>query len=403
LTASSKPITGTAAQPYPFGAAAGLDLHPRYRQLREEEPLTRVQLPYGEEAWLVTRHDDLKVVYGDARFSRAESVTRDHPRTIPDLLPLGILDMDPPEHTRLRRLIAKAFTTRRIEQLRPRIEQIASELVTAMLAAGPPADLVPSLALPLPIAVICELLGVPYEDRGDFVRWTDESVSLTLTDQERAERFGGLHGYIAGLVERRRREPTDDLLGELITARDEDDRLSEEELTTLAVVLLGAGYETTANQLANFVYLLLTHPDQHAALRRQPELVADAVEELLRFTPLQTNALLPRYARTDVELSGGTVAAGEAVLTYPPAANRDPRVFADPDRLDITRRATAHLGFGHGPHHCVGASLARAELQIAMGLLLDRLPGLRLAVAPDEVRWKASAMVRGPAALPIAW
>jgi len=209
--------------------------------------------------------------------------------------------------------------------------------------------------------------------------------------------------YMAGLVGQRRREPTDDLLGALVLARDEGDRLTEQELISLAMTLLAGGHETTANQIANSVYLLLTHPDQLALLRSRPEPIPGAVEEMMRFVPLAATAGTPRYATADVELTGGTVPAGDAVLVFVPAANRDPRVFPDPDRLDVTRGPAAQLALGHGAHHCLGAGLARMELQVALGSLLERFPGLRLAVDKDELRWKAGTLVRGPLALPVAW
>jgi cytochrome P450 len=388
---------------YPFGANERLDLHPLYQHVREHEPLSWVRMPYGEPAWLVTRYDDVRTVLGDARFSRTEATRHDHPRVIPDVIPLGLLDMDPPEHTRLRRLIAKAFTTSSVENLRPRTEQIAGQLILAMIEAGPPADLVAMLARRLPMTVICELLGVPGDDQDQFAGWVNDATSTEATREERAEGLARQVAYMAGLVAERRRQPSDDLLGRLVLARDDDDRLSEEELNFLSMQLLAAGFETTANQIADFVYVLLTRPGQYALLREQPGLIPGAVEELLRFAPLVAAASIVRYATDDVELSGGTVRKGEAVLTFAPAANRDPAVYADPERLDLARPATSHLSFGHGVHLCVGARLARMELQVTLRALTRDLPGLRLAADPDEVAWKPSVLVRGPAALPVTW
>ena len=388
---------------YPFGANAGLDLHPLYRHLQEHEPLSLVRMPYGEAAWLITRYEDVKTVLGDPRFSRTEASRHDQPRVTADPLPLGLLDMDPPEHTRLRRLVAKAFTTGSVESLRPRTEQIAAGLIAAMIDAGPPADLVEMFARRLPMTVICELLGMPYDDQGEFAGWVNEATSAQVSPEERADALARQSAYIAGLIAQRRQQPADDLLGRLVLARDDDDRLSEDELNFLSMQLLAAGFETTASQIADFVYLLLTSPQRYAMLRDRPELIPDAVEELLRFSPLVASAAIVRYATHDVELSGGTVKKGQAVLTFAPAANRDPAVFDDPEALDLTRHDVPHLSFGHGVHLCIGARLARMELQVALSALTTALPGLRLAVGADAVTWKPSVLVRGPAALPVSW
>jgi cytochrome P450 len=393
------------ARLYPFDTYDGLNLHPLYRQLQVHEPLCGVRMPYGERAVLVTRYEDVKTVLGDPRFGRSIPAGHDQPRITPDVIPMGLMEMDPPDHTRIRRLISAAFSSRRAEQQRSAATQLAATLIDSMIGAGPPVDLVQGLSVPLPIGVICNLLGLPYEDRDEFHQWIVAMNELLSgnSDQVRMENIGRLTSYMAGLVVQRRMEPTDDLIGELVLARDEDDRLSEEELIFLCMLLLVAGYETTSNQIGNFVYLLLTNPNQMALLKERPELLPTAVEELLRFTPLSVSAAFPRYARTEVKLSDGAVAEGQPVLISTNAANRDPTVFEDPDRLDITRAATNHLGFGYGAHHCVGAPLARMDLQVALGLLLDRLPGMRLAVDPDDVSWKPNLLFRGPTELPITW
>jgi cytochrome P450 len=393
-------------RPYPFSATYdALNLHPLYQQLLDNEPLSQVRLPYGDPGVLVTRYDDVKTVFSDPRFGRSVPTDRDQPRVTPEIIPLGLMEMDPPDHTRIRRLVAKFFTARRAEQQRPAIEQLASALIDNMIAAGPPADLVECFAARLPIGVICEMLGVPHDDHNEFRRWTEamNDLSPDADGQQRMEAIGMLANYMKDMIAQRRAEPTDDLIGELVLARDEDDRLSEDELIFLCLVLLVAGYETTANQISNFVYLLLTHPDQMALLRERPELLPTAVEELLRFIPLSTLAAFPRYAKAEVTLSGGTVAKGQPVLTSTNAANRDPRIFADPDRLDITRPATSHLAFGAGPHHCLGASLARMELHVSLKLLIERLPGLRLAIEANDVSWKPTLLLRGPMELPVTW
>lgn len=391
-------------RPYPFGPPERLEINPQYALLREREPLSRVRLPYGEDAWMVVRHEDVRTVFGDARFSRAVAETRDEPRVGPDRVGRSLLNMDPPEHSRLRGLVSKAFTARRIEQLRPRARQIAEDLLDEMEKAGPPAELIESFAVPLPITVICELLGVPVADRVQFRSWAEAILTTTaLSREQRAADITRLGGYMAGQIQQRRRTPTDDLLGALVLARDEHDRLSEQELVELSVGLLAAGYETTANQIGNCVYVLLTHPDELALLRARPQLLPNAVEELMRFIPLTAAASMARYATVDVPLSGGVVPAGDPVVVSRSAANRDPQVFPDPDRLDLTRSPNPHVGFGFGTHFCLGAPLARMELQVALDALLTRFPGLRFATDPDELPWKTAMALRGLRSFPVAW
>ncbi|NYH79734.1 cytochrome P450 [Actinopolyspora biskrensis] len=389
---------------YPFSAPDRLRLDPFYAELRKQEPVSRVRLPYGETAWLATRYSDVRTVFADPRFSRAESAERDEPRARPTQQRTGILTMDPPEHTRLRKLVAKAFTARRVEQLRPRAQRIADDLVGRMRRKGAPLDLVEEFALPLPITVICELLGVPYEDRDDFRVWSDAFLSTSkLSEQQVEDYVAQMRAYMAELVEQRRARPEDDLLSGLIQARDEQDKLSETELLDLAVGLLVAGHETTATQIPNFVYVLLTHPAELEWLRNSPERVPEAVEELMRFVPLGVNAAFPRYALEDVELGGVLIRAGEPVLASLASANRDEEVFERPEELNLARGSNAHIGFGHGPHHCLGAQLARMELQVALGTLLGEFADLRLGVAEQDVSWKTGMLVRGPRRLPVAW
>lgn len=402
-----KPVTEapeTVPQRYPFSDPDRLNLDPCYARLRRDEPLTRIRMPFGEPAWLATRHADVRTVLGDSRFSRAASVDRDEPRNSPRRQEGGILSMDPPEHTRLRRLVAKAFTARRVEELRPRTRQVADELVDGMLAAGPPADLVAHLATPLPIRVICDLLGVPVADQDRFHTWSEAIVSTTSLSLEQAQEYiDNLFAYMGELIARRREQPTDDLLGAMVRARDADDRLAADEVVRLAAGLLAAGHETTVTQIPNFVYALLTHPDEWDRLRARPDLVPSAVEELMRFVPLGASSAFARYALEDVELGGVLVRAGEPVVVSISSANRDGTVFAEPDRLDLTRQANPHLGFGHGVHHCIGAQLARMELQVVLETLITRTPGLRLAVPESELTWKSGLLVRGLLAMPVSW
>jgi len=400
-------IAMVVAAQLPFEQANPLLVAPRLRELQAQGAVHRVLTDVGDSAWLVTRHAEVRRLLDDDRLGRSHREPDTAARTGESALfggPLGNFATEHTDHQRLRALLQPHFTPKHMRALRPRIEALATGLLDELAEHGPPADLHAVLALPLPILVICELLGVPYADRASFQVWTGGLMSTTaLTPEQRAGHVHDLSTYMAGLVGQRRREPTDDLLGALVLARDEDDRLTERELISLAMTLLAGGHETTANQIANSVYLLLTHPDQLALLRSRPDSMPGAAEELMRFVPLAATAGTPRYATADVELTGGTVRAGDAVLVFVPAANRDPRVFPDPDRLDVTRVPGAHLALGHGAHHCLGAGLARMELQVALGSLLERFPGLRLAVDKDDLRWKAGTLVRGPVALPVAW
>ncbi|MFI0904730.1 cytochrome P450 [Streptomyces sioyaensis] len=391
----------TAPLSYPFNLAESLALAEEYEQARNRPGLLKVQMAYGEPAWLVTRYAEARFVLGDQRFSRALGAVHDEPRQSEGRRDSGILGMDPPDHTRLRTLVAKAFTVRQVEKLRPQVRQLTQDLLDELEAAGPPADLVDRYALPIPVAVICRMLGVPAEDRPRFRVWSDAALSTSsLTAAEFDANLEELRAYMRQLIEEHRQAPQDDLMTALIDARDVGDRLSELELVDLCVGILVAGHETTATQIPNFVLALLDHPDQLALLREQPQLIGNAVEELLRFVPLGSGAGQPRYATEDVEVGGTLVRAGAPVLIAMGAANRDALRFEAPGTLDISRPANQHLGFGHGVHHCLGAPLARLELQEALGALLTRFPGLQLA---GDVEWKSQMLVRGPRVMPVGW
>jgi cytochrome P450 len=387
---------------YPFGEPDRLRLHPRYASLRAHRPLARVRMPHGDPAWLVTGYDNARTVLADPRFSRAYG--RDEPRITRDLDHTGLMSTDPPEHTRLRRLVAKAFTAPRVERLRPRVRRLTEELVDAMTGAGTPADLVAGLAVPLPLLLICELLGIPHADRERIPKWARMVVSATALSPARKREYQTRLGvYMTrSIKDHRRRGSRAGLLDTLIQARD-GNRINEDELVRLSVDLLAMGFENTATQLANFVYTLLTEPYAWDELRARPHLVPTAVEELSRYVPIATFAEFPRYATEDVELDGGVVRAGEAVLVCVAAADRDERVFTDPERLDLRRQPNPHLAFSHGVHHCLGAPLARMELQVCLETLISRLPTLKLAVTEEEVPWKTGLLVRGPEALPVTW
>ncbi|WP_134730478.1 MULTISPECIES: cytochrome P450 [Amycolatopsis] len=396
-------MTTTHTEPlaYPFNEEAGLALNEAYTAARENAGMIRVQMPHGEAAWLATRYADARLVLGDRRFSRALAQESDEPRMSEYRRPGGILSMDPPDHTRLRTLVAKAFTARRVEELRPRVARLADDLIKELREHGQPADLVDLYALPIPVAVICELLGVPVGDRPQFREWSDAALSTTRLTPEESERSREeLRAYMAGLIAEHRAQPQDDLMTALIEARDVRDRLTELELVDLCVGILVAGHETTASQIPNFVYALLDQHEHWERLCADPSLIPTAVEELLRFVPLGAGAGFARYATEDVEVGDVLVRQGEPVLVAIGAANRDRLQFGAADQLVLDRGDNHHLGFGHGVHHCLGAPLARLELQEALRALTRELPGLRLA---GDIEWKTQMLVRGPRSMPIGW
>ncbi|ONF70287.1 cytochrome P450 [Amycolatopsis keratiniphila] len=373
----------------------------------EYPPMSRVVFPSGCEGWLVTRYEDVRLIFSDTRFSR-NLLAPGAPCLIePGDFSTGehsILNMDPPDHTRLRKLTAQAFTVRRIAGLRPRIQEIADTLLRAMAEHGPPLDLVEMFAFPLLTAVMCEILGVPYEGRERFRQWSRVIVTPMAygpAEVAQARRDGA--DDMAALVAVKRETPGEDLLSVLVHARDEDgDRLTEAELIDLATQLLLAGHETTVSLIATGIVLLTGHPDQLAALRSDPSLTEGAVEEIMRFDG-PADASLLRVALDDVELSAGRVRRGEAVLAHTGAANRDEAAFPGASRFDIRRRNAPQLGFGHGLHFCLGAALARLEGEIAFRTLLDGLPGLDLAVPASAITWRPPLSIRGPEAVPVTW
>ncbi|WP_330270299.1 cytochrome P450 [Lentzea sp. NBC_00516] len=388
------------APTYPFSETDGLTLDPTYERLRRDEPVTRVTYPYGGEGWLVTSYEETKFVLGDPRFSRARTVDQDVPRMQPLIAPGGsILTHDGADHARMRRLVSKAFTVRRIEELRPRAQQITDELLDRL---DNPGDLVEGFTMPFPITIICELLGVPFEDREDFRKWSNQALSTVggYTPEEAMDGVMKLHAYFTDLVAKRRAHPTDDLMSALVAARDNEDRLSEDELVRFGITLLVAGHETTANMLANSVVTLFDHPDTMKRLQDHPETLPNAIEELLRFIPLGSGAGFPRIATEDVQVGNALVKEGDAVLVVLSSANHDEEMFANSAELDLEREVGQHLQFGHGIHFCLGSQLARMELRVALGTLLRRMPGLRLA---EPVEFRKGSLVRGPLRLVVAW
>jgi cytochrome P450 len=390
---------------YPFPTEPGLALDPRYAQLRENSPVARVNLPHGGPAWLVTGYAECREVLADPRFSRVLATDPDTPRFTPRPLPAGMLqNLDPPDHTRLRRVVAQAFTVHRVNRLRSRVAELTADLLGRIRAHGPGADLVEMLAFPLPLQVICELLGVPYEDQGMFRKWSDAFLSTASLTAAEVEEFAKLlFEYISGLVARQRKQPTDTLLGRIVHTSQGEGVVSEVEMVMLGVVVLVGGYETTACQIANSMYVLLREPERYERLRADPDSLPQAIAELMRFIPLGSAGSFPRVAMEDVRIGGVTIKAGDAVVTHAGSANRDPRFFDKPNELDLTRENNPHLGFGHGAHHCLGSRLATMELQVVLRSVLTEFPGLRLATPEAEIPWRMGMIVRAPEALPVSW
>jgi len=383
------------------------DPFPFYARLRAEQPVYRAKLG-RQDAWLVTRYDDVLALLKDERFSkdpqtRTPSQAKHQPWVPGFLRPLqrNMLDLDDPDHARLRGLVHKAFTPNRIEQMHGRVQAISDQLIDAVQAKGS-MDLMKDFALPLPLTVIAELLGIPTADRYRFHQWT-QAFLKTPTPINMLLAIPSLAAfmrYLRRLFAERRSHPRDDLLTALVQAEEAGDHMSEDELLAMAFLLIVAGHETTVNLIGSGVLALLQHPDQLALLRSDPTLIRSAVEELLRFAAPVEQAT-ERYARTAVTIAGVTIPQGALTLAVLASANRDEEYFTQPDQLDITRAKNRHLAFGYGIHACVGMPLARLEGQIAINTLVQRLPKLRLAVAPTQLRWRATPHVRGLAALPV--
>ncbi|MFE9445541.1 cytochrome P450 [Streptomyces sp. NPDC006602] len=383
------------------------DPYPVYARLRAEAPVHHVRAPDGKELWLVVGHDACRAAFTDPRLSRDWRKSGDISQIVnteQDQPALAhMLYADPPDHTRLRRLVAREFTPRRIDALAPRVQEITDELLDAMLAGDERrADLISSFAFPLPMTVICELLGVPDVDRDAFGGWSNEMVARTSLEAE-ALAFQEMTAYIVELIAAKRANPGEDLLSAMIHAVDGGgDRLSPDELIGMSVLLLVAGHETTANLIGNGMRALFAHPDQLTSLRADFGLLDSAVEEMLRYDgPVET--CTDRLALADVEMGGVTIPAGSTVLIAMADADRDPQRFKDPSRFDIRRDTRGHIAFGHGLHHCLGAPLARLEGRIAIRTLLERCPGLRPDADETELPWIPGMLIRGVRTLPVRW
>ena len=398
-----------------YGPEFRADPYSVFAQIREQEPILRQAGFDGKTPiWFVTRHGDVAaVLLDDERFVRdprnalSEEEVEERTTSFPlalEAIENHMLNRDGDDHRRLRRLVTKAFTPKMVEQLRPRIQAIADELLDAVESRRE-MDLSAGYAFPLPITVIAELLGVPNEDQDRFKEWSDAIITPVM-DDEALERFFGQMGafvtYLTELFAARRAEPKQDLVSALLAARDEKDALTEEEVFGTVVLLMVAGHETTVGLIGNAVVNLLEHPDQLALAREDPTLIAGAVEEILRFEgPVERS--LNRWAATDVELGGKTIRRGDLVIPILAAADRDPERFPDPDTLDVQREDIRHVAFGRGSHYCLGAPLARLEAQIALETLFRRLPGLHLAVPRNELEWRPTPGFRRLVALPVAW
>lgn len=414
---TTTPTTPTTEPVDLFGPDLIADPYGGYGRLREQAPVLAATMMGGPPMWLVTRYADVRTVLTDPRFAndpaasggpdmRAAMMAKlGIPEDSVDYLAQSILNTDGTDHTRLRKLVSRAFTVRRVSELRPRVEAITADLLESLAEAGrngEPVDLVEAFSYPLPITVICELVGIDEPERPQWHRWGRE---LTTMDPEAMPRaLSEMIAHVKDMIARRRAEPADDLLTGLVQAQDDDgDRLSDKEMVTMVIALVVAGHETTAHLISNSVLALLTHPEQLALLRADDTRWPQAVHELMRLRgPVQL--LQVRYATTDVELGGTTIPAGAPVQAAVVSANTDPREFDDPDRLDVVRevpRGDGHLGFGQGAHYCLGAALARQEAEVALHALLTRFPDLRLAVPSEEIRWAARPGFRRVEQLPL--
>jgi len=387
----------------PFERPGVLDIPPRYRELQADEPVARVRTLAGDPAWLVTRHSDVRMLFAHPALGRSHPDPERAARFSDTPLlggPIGDSGTERADHRRMRLALGKAFSSHRAEALRPRVQAILDRLLDDLAELTPPADLHEALSFPLPAHVICDLLGVPFDDHEDFRRWS--SGALDMRDPAHAAAsIERLHGYMGRLTEEKRRRPGEDVITDMLDA-DGRGGLTEQEVVQLAAVLLLAGHETTVARIDLGVLLLLSHPDQREMLRQDPSLAPTAVEEILRMS-VPGLGLMPRYASADIEIAGVTIPAGDLVLICTGAANRDAEAFSTPDRFDITRAGNPHVAFGYGPRFCLGASLARVELQCVFGTLFRRFPSMELAVPVDRLRRRGHVFTGGLVDLPVAW
>ncbi|RZT85338.1 cytochrome P450 [Pseudonocardia sediminis] len=384
------------------------DPNPEISRYREDGEVPYLNAAFGLDAFVVTHYDDVREVLGDAAtFGNTADIARRRGDTVhmseeeaARMRAGQLLAQDPPEHTRLRRMLTREFTQARMRRLQPRIDEIVESHLDAMEAAGPPADLVADFALPIPSLVICELLGVPYADRAEFQTRSNRLLDMTLEPKERMEVARENRAYMSKLVTGAQADPGEDILGMLV--RDHGDELTHDELTGIASLLLIAGHETTSNMLGLGTLALLENPEQLALVRDEPDLARASVEELLRWLSI-VHSGVPRLVMADTEIRGVAIPEGSLVVCSLPAANRDSAQIEDPDRLDVRRGAAGHVAFGHGIHHCLGAPLARMEMETAFPALLRRFPTLARAETTEEVPFRAYSFIYGLAALPVTW
>ncbi|MEU3990386.1 cytochrome P450 [Streptomyces platensis] len=404
-------VETTEIHSYPMARSCPLRPPGEYEQLREARPVARHMLPSGRPVWLITSHELARRALADPRISSDRThpgFPLPYPIEDPEALrglfrfSQSLIGLDPPEHTVRRRLIIPEFTVKRVQKLRPRIEEIVNARIDEMLAQGSEADLVQSLALPVPSLALCELLGVPYTDRDFFESRTKVQINHNSSLEERQKANGELMSYLDKLVATKEVEPGDDLLGRLIVKNREAGTLEHGEVVALAALLLIAGYETTANMIGLGVVGLLENPGQLASLMADPSLASQAVDELLRYFSISDTGG-SRVALADVEIGGETIPAGEGVMALSLAGNWDPAAFPAPEKLDIKRDVRQHMAFGHGPHQCIGQNLAKMELEVTLTTLFRRIPTLRLAVPAGELPYKGDANTYGVYELPVVW
>ncbi|MFG1606292.1 cytochrome P450 [Actinoplanes sp. NPDC049265] len=403
-------IIVTETESFPVARRCPFAEPAEYSELREQAPISKVALQGGDEAWWVTRHAEGRAVLVDGRFSSDRrragfpfpGIDRSIRERFRDQAP-SMIGMDGAEHAAERRALISEFTVKRLAALQPRIQQIVDGFLDDMLAAPErPVDLVQALSLPVPSLVICEMLGVPYDDHDFFQSRTSKIVQRSTPPEERAQAQAELRGYLGELIARKEAEPGDDLFSRQIALRRQDGPLDRPSLVSMAFLLLAAGHETTANMISLGVVAMLDNPDQLARIKADPGLTPLAVEELLRYFSIVETAT-SRVATEDVEIGGVRIRADEGVIVSGLSANWDPEVFPAPGELDIDRRARNHIAFGYGPHQCLGQNLARLELQIVFDTLFRRIPGLRLAEPADQVRYKTDASIYGVHELPVIW
>jgi biflaviolin synthase len=404
ITTGKETMAAPPIRHWPALNLTGVDFDPVLAQLMREGPIARIQLPNGEGwAWLLTRYDDVRLVTNDPRFSRKKVVGRQVTRLAPHFVPQpGAMNFhDAPDHARLRRSVASAFTTRGVESLRDNAQRALDATVDAMLRDGPPADLIERVLEPFPFTVICELMGVPETDREDMHDWTQRILSSTygIEAGERAKRV--MEAYFAKAIAEHRDSDGEDVISLLGAAVGRGDISAEEAMALAGPLQIGG--EAVTNNTGQMFFILLTRPDLLARMRDEPGLRPQALDELLRYIPHRNAVGLSRIALEDVVFHGVRIRAGDPVYVSYLAANRDPDVFPDPERIDFDRDPNPHLAFGDGAHFCAGADLAKLETELIVNTLLDRVPGLKLAVPPEEVPWRRGALIRGPEALPVSW